>query len=110
LTLKNYTAKYYDVRKIWFLAYLTNFLSSIEENCTHVYIVFNCYNMSVFCKHNQNVWQIIGHKYQKYPHGYRTIHFETGTLYGCITSPVLDSLHSMYRGMMLCMSVLPTPM
>ncbi len=43
-TLKNYTAKYYEVRKIWFLAYLTNFLSSIEENCSHVYIVFNCYN------------------------------------------------------------------
>jgi hypothetical protein len=40
LTLKNYTGKYYEVRKIWFFAYLTNFLSSIEENCRHVYIVF----------------------------------------------------------------------
>jgi hypothetical protein len=26
--------------------------------------------------------------------------FETGTLYGCVTSPVLDSQHSMYAGMM----------
>jgi hypothetical protein len=41
LTLKNYTAKYYEVRKIWFLAYLANFLSSIEENCIHVHILFN---------------------------------------------------------------------
>jgi hypothetical protein len=40
LTLKNYTAKYYKVRKILFFAYLTNFLSSIEENCSHVCIVF----------------------------------------------------------------------
>ncbi len=40
LTLKHYTAKYYEARKIWFFAYLTNFLSSIEENCSHVYIVF----------------------------------------------------------------------
>ncbi len=39
-----WTEKYCEVRKIWFLAYLTNFLSSIEENCRHVYIVFNCYN------------------------------------------------------------------
>ncbi len=45
LTLKNYTAKYYEVRKIWFFAYLTNFLSSIEENCSHVYIVFYCYSI-----------------------------------------------------------------
>jgi hypothetical protein len=61
LTLKNYTAKYYEVRKIWFFAYLTNFLSSIEENCSHVYIIFYCYNMSVFCKHSLNVWQISHH-------------------------------------------------
>jgi hypothetical protein len=61
LTLKNCTAKYYEVRKIWYLAYLTNFLSSIVENCSHVYIVFNCYTMSVFCKHSLNVWQISHH-------------------------------------------------
>jgi hypothetical protein len=61
LTLKNYTAKYYQVRKIWFFAYLTNFLSSIEENCSHVYIVFYCYNMSVFFAHSLNVWQISHH-------------------------------------------------
>jgi hypothetical protein len=43
LTSKNCTAKYYEVENILFLAYLTNFLSSIEENCSHVYIVFICY-------------------------------------------------------------------
>jgi hypothetical protein len=61
LTLKNYTAKYYEVRKICFFAYLTNFLSSIEEYCSHVYIVFYCYNMCVFCKHSLNLWQISHH-------------------------------------------------
>jgi hypothetical protein len=58
LTLIYYTAKYYEVRKIWFLAYLTNFLSSIKENCSHVYKVFYCYNICVFCKHSLNEWLI----------------------------------------------------
>ncbi len=58
LTLKKYTAKCYEVRQI---PYLTNFLSSIEENCSHDYVVFTCYNMTVFSKHGLNVWQIRHH-------------------------------------------------
>jgi hypothetical protein len=67
--------------------------------------------MSVFSKHSLNVWQISHpcHKYQKYQNQNHTL-FETGILYGCVTSPVLDNQHSMYKGMMYCMAVLPTPM
>jgi hypothetical protein len=76
LTLNDYTAKCYSVKKIWFIASLTNFSSFIEEKCNHVYIVFKCNDIIVFVRATHIVWLSDQHLY-KYPrklYGKKNLH------------------------------------